>query len=307
LAETWIKWSKQHHSAKWANTLKLALEKDVLPSYGDRLATDIRRSDAVAILESKAAGAPGQARNLHKALRGMWGYALERELTEYNPFAAWNATKTIPGLKQKSRDRHLSDEEIKIFWQAIDTGGGSESTRRALKMILLTGQRPGEVCGMHSREIKIGIERERCHQCRRCGWWLIPGERRKGNKGGEHRVFLSPLAMKLVGKWEGYIFPSDTLDSPISENSVAYHVRREVESTGKVRYYGLERFTPHDLRRTAGTGLRRLGASRDTMDLILGHSVLGVTGVYDRYAGDAEKEQWLTAWGEHLSSLLSAP
>ena len=94
LAETWInEWSKAHHTSKWHNTLKLALEKDILPAYGSRLVSEIRRRDAIAILETKAAYAPGQANNLHKALRGMFGYALERELVDYNPFAEIRAAR----------------------------------------------------------------------------------------------------------------------------------------------------------------------------------------------------------------------
>jgi integrase len=308
LAETWLnEWSKVHHTPKWHNTLKLALGKDVFPAYGSRLVSEIRRRDAVAILEAKAANAPGQAKNLHKALRGMFGYALDREIVDFNPFAEIRAARVIPAMKQTSRDRHLSDDEIIKLWTAIDNGGGSDNTRRALKLILLTGQRPGEVTGMHSREIQIGIGRNRCKICRRCGWWTISPERRLGNKGGEHRVFLPTLAMELIGDQKGYVFPGDDSELPITENSVAYHVRREVKGTGKVPYYGFPRWTPHDLRRTCGTGVRRLGASRDNMDLILGHSVQGVTGVYDRYAGDREKEHWLSEWSEWLRKIVTIP
>lgn len=138
LHELWTKWSEQHHSAKWANTLKLALEKDILPTYGQHLACEIRRRDAVAILEQKAATAPGQAVNLHKALRGMFQYAVERELVEYNPFSEIRAARTIPTMKQTARERILSDDEIKYLWTAINQGGGSDSTQRALKLMLVT-------------------------------------------------------------------------------------------------------------------------------------------------------------------------
>lgn len=158
---------------------------------------------------------------------------------------------------------------------------------------------------MHSREIQIGTGKLRCQECRRCGWWTIPKERRQGNKGGEHRVFLSSLIMQLIGDRQGYIFTGDTDIAPISANSVNHHVRREVLATGKTPYYGLPRWTPHDLRRTVATGVRRLGASRDEMDLILGHRVGGVTGVYDRHTGEAEKERWLTVWGDYIQELVS--
>ena len=141
---------------KWANTLKLAIAKDFLPIYGSRLASELRRREAVAILEAKAVTAPGQARNLHKALRGMFSYAVDRELVDSNPFAEIRAARVIPTMKPTSRERHLSDDEIKTIWNAIDSGGGSDSTRRVLKLTLLTGQRPGEVAGMRSREIQIG-------------------------------------------------------------------------------------------------------------------------------------------------------
>jgi integrase len=207
-------------------------------------------------------------------------------------------------MKLEARERVLSDEEIKYLWKAIDQGGGSDSTRRALKLMLVTGQRNNEICGMQTKEIQVGIGKPRCLQCRRCGWWIIPKERRQGNKGGKHMVFLSPLAMEIIGEHVGYIFPGDTNDAPIHGNSVNYHVRRNVEATGKTPYYGIPRWTPHDLRRTCATGVRRLGATRDEMDLILGHKVAGVTGVYDRYSGDQEKIKWLTAWGEYLRGIL---
>lgn len=305
LHELWVKWSEKHHSVKWANTLKLALEKDILPTYGQRLASEIRRRDAVAILEQKAATAPGQAVNLHKALRGMFQYAVERELVEYNPFSEIRATRTIPTMKQTARERVLSDDEIKYLWTAIDQGGGSDSTQRALKMMLLTGQRNGEVCGMHRREIQVGTGKPRCLECKLCGWWTIPKERRQGNKGGEHRIYLSPQVMQLIGDRKGFIFPGDTENSSISPNSVNHHVRRSVPATGKTLYYGLPRWTPHDLRRTCGTGIRRCGGSRDDMDLVLGHRVGGVTGVYDRHTGEAEKERWLAVWGEYIQKLVS--
>jgi len=231
-------------------------EKDILPDYGQRLASDIRRRDAVAILEAKAASTPGQATNLHKALRGMWQYAVERELIEYNPFAEIRPARTIPTMRLRSRERILTDEEIKYLWSAIDTGGGSDSTRRALKLMLLTGQRSGEVCGMHSREIQIGVGQLRCQTCRRCGWWTIPATRRQGNKGGEHRVYLSPLAMQLIDGWEGFVFPGDKDDRAITANSVNHHVRRSVAATGKhlITVWNAGRRMIYGARRQQGSG-----------------------------------------------------
>lgn len=304
LADLWFAWSEQNHSAKWSNTLQLAIKKDFLPSHGHQLVAAIRRRDAVAVLEVKASKAPGQAVNLHKALRGMWELAKEKEYVEYNPFAEIRVARAIPAMRQKSRERFLSEEEIKFLWTAIEAGGGSDSTRRALKVMLLTGQRSGEVCGMRRQEIQYGVGRPQCWQCRRCGWWTIPSVRRQGNKGGEHRVYLAPMAIEIIGSNGDVIFPGDLDDKPITANSVNHHVRRAVESTGKMPYFGLPRWTPHDLRRTCGTNIRRLGGTTKDMDLILGHTAGGVTGIYDRYEGEDEKVKWMLAWSEYISQLI---
>jgi integrase len=134
-------------------------------------------------------------------------------------------------------------------------------------------------------------------------WWTIPPERSLKNDE-EQRVFLSPLALTLIGAKRGYICPGEP-DMPISENSVAHHVRRKVSNTGKISYYGLPRWTPHDLRRTFGTGVIRLGATREIMEAILGHTIPGVAGVYNRHKYDPEKKKWSLKWSTWLEKILN--
>lgn len=303
LVEIWIdEWSKDHHSTRVNYNYKKALKAGVLPIWGMRPANEIKRRDVIALLESIAKQTPGQAGNVLKAARGVFTYAVEREMIEYNPFAEVKIARSIPSMILASRDRVLSPAEIKHIWQAIEDGGGSPATKRALKLILVTAQRPGEVAGMHTDEIVIGAGRERCRVCRRCGWWTIPAERMKNKK--EHRVYLSPLAMELIGKEAGYVFPSSEPGKPLTANSLAYHVRREVPGTGKAKFYGLHRWTPHDLRRTAGTILNELGSGNEIMDAVLSHSLPGVTGIYNRNKYEKEKQEWLTRWSEHLKKLV---
>lgn len=307
LKELWERWSIQNHSKKWENTLRLAVNKDVLPIWGNRPISEIKRRDAVELLEKKAKTAPGQARNLHKALRGMWSYAVDRELVEFNPFSEIKPAKSIPKMRQISRERVLLDEEIKYLWTAIDQGGGSDSLKRCLKLILITGQRPGEVAGMRSQEIEYGQGKEICKTCKKCGWWTIPAERRQGNKGGLHRVYLSSMALESIGEKpeNGIICPGSTKNIAITENAVAYHVRKLVPTTGKIPYYGLNRFTPHDLRRTTATGIAKLGATPAEVEMILGHSLGGVAAVYNRHQYDNIKQDWLQKWSDFVSQLVA--
>ncbi len=286
-------WSKIHHSERWHYNNRKALEADILPVWGDRLAVDIRRKDAAEILELVVKRAPGQARNVLKAARGMYSYAVDRELLEYNPFADIKISRTIPMMQPMSRDRELSEDEIRHLWKAIDEGGGSESTKRALKLILVTGQRPGEVVGMHRREIQGK-------------WWTIPWQRIKTRKRRQedHRIYLTPLAMSLIGDEKEYIFPDPAGKSATTENALSHHVRKDIPDTVKRSYYDLPRWTPHDLRRTAATRLSKIGASDEIIDVILNHAKKGVSGIYNRNKYDNEKQLWLTKWSQHLSRLL---
>jgi len=315
LVRLYLGWSQENHVKAWHNTQDKALAKDFLNDYGQRRAAEIKNRDAIYIAE-KLADKPGTARNLVKALRGAWEFAKARNYVEYNPFAEAGVVKNVPRMAPVPRQRWLSEAEIKLLWSAIDAGGGSDSTRRALKLILVTAQRPGEVAGMSWQEIQVGEGRPFCQTCRRCGWWTIPGERReKARRNSEgrgsarpHRVYLSPLAMSLInGSTDTtYICPTDGLEAGhVLVNSINYHVRREVPGTGKIKYYGLPRWTPHDLRRTAGTHLGALDALPPEVEQILGHALPGLSGTYNLHTYDALKRRWLGAWGEYLQNLLA--
>jgi len=66
-------------------------------------------------------------------------------------------------------------------------------------------------------------------------------------------------------------------------------------------------WTIHDLRRTVGTGLGRLGISRFVIARVLNHADSSVTGIYDLHEYLAEKRHALEAWGQHIENLIAPP
>jgi integrase len=88
---------------------------------------------------------------------------------------------TVDRNPTKDRERVLSNAEVALLWPKLDP---------ALKLILLTGQRPGEVSAMQRDHITID------------GFWRMPGEpvgKWPGTKNGrDHRVWLSEAAQMLV-------------------------------------------------------------------------------------------------------------
>ena len=67
----------------------------------------------------------------------------------------------------------------------------------------------------------------------------------------------------------------------------------------------MDRFTPHDLRRTVATRMRELGISRGDVKMVLNHKEADVTARYDRYDGLAEKRRALDLWGHRLEEIVT--
>jgi len=269
------------------------LKKDVLPAWGERLVTEIRRRDAIKLVEGVAARAVGQGRNVLKTCRAMFTFAVQREHIDFNPFTGVSAA--VPVVSPTSRERTLSDDEIKHIWHSLTCEGvGTYETRMALLLILVTVQRPGEVAGMAKSEIEGD-------------WWTIPAERAKN--GVAHRTYLTPLARRLQpGLSSEWYFPSPNLDCSIGRYALSHVLSKKPKdkkgNQTRPQYLGLPRWTPHDLRRTAATKLSELGCSDEVIDAILNHVKTGVIGVYNRYKYDKEKQEWLTKWSKYLESLV---
>lgn len=297
LKKQYIKHIKTHLVPRSVKHQDERLENHLIPVWGNKDITSVRRRDAILLIEGIATKKTGAARNVLLAARAMYSYAVHREMVEFNPFSGVGVA--VPQAAPKSRERTLSDDEIKHVWRSLSNWSGSEIIRRAILLILVTGQRPGEVAGVHSSEITVGIGNNRCHMCRRCGWWTIPAERSKN--GRENQVYLSNLALSLIPTFDKHIFPASRgADGPVIVNSLAHHLSHHVTPP----YLGLPRWTPHDLRRTAATGLASIGCPDEIIDEIQNHKKRGVIRTYNRYRYDKEKQEWLTKWTDHLSKLI---
>ncbi len=290
---------KQKGNRSWRE-YKRNLDKDVLPVWEHRKAKDISRDDVLNLLEKIIdRGAKNQSNQVLKIIRRMFNFALERGLVEYNPCA--NLKPLVPIVQ---KDRTLSDTEIKTFWHGLDNAYMDDEIKRALKLILVTAQRPGEVIGSHASEIDGD-------------WWTIPAKRSKNKKA--HKVFLTPLAKELfqVDKG-GLLFPTPRpktdkqgklIIKPIEVNAVAKALRRTLRGIKKKDGTTIEpaikmqHFTPHDLRRTAASNMASLGFGV-IVDKVLNHTDQRVTAIYDRYDYAKEKQIALEALSRKIDSIV---
>lgn len=331
--------NKRASSAKEDQRL---LDKDVLPAWGERKAQDIRKRDVIRLLEDAAERGPALCHNIFKLVRKMYNFAVSRDILENTPCVGVkiNEIATITSRQRvlkEAKDNNGVDE-ILTFWTELDKASMSDEVKRILKLILVTGQRPGEVAGMHSDEISIEVKQQKDRKGNirewKEAWWTIPVARRKvkeksKNPPQPHRVFMNSLALELIGDKEGYKFPSPkitkdehgkVIETHIDENAVAYAIRRNLKDykprrkisgdtvkmvkVAEDKKMDLEHYTPHDLRRTCSTRLAELGFKDEINDAILGHVKSGVVGIYNRYRYDKEKQQAMEAWGRKLNSII---
>jgi integrase len=304
-------WLDKQSGLKSIGTIRGLVNNDIVPTLGDLKVTDVRRRDVIDMVEAKAEKAPRSAAQLLIYTRKILSYAADRENIPANPVADLKPTSiTVKGqrnpLKAKPRARVLDHDEIHAFWTNAETSDLHRLTALCLKLVLVTGQRPGEVAGMREDEISGR-------------WWTIPASRR-GKTETDQAVYLTDTALQIVAgakaelerlhkrrkePWRGFIFEAKP-GAPITTSALSRAVSREGKALGDSgETDGRGRWRPHDLRRTMRTELSACKVRPDIAEIVTGHVIPGIRGVYDRHDFKDERQTALEAWDARLSQIVA--
>jgi integrase len=301
LAAEYIERYARRHKKSWQFD-DLYLRVHVRPVLGARKAKTVTRADCAALLDTLARSSPVTANRVHSCLSKLFNWAIETGLVGVNPIA---------GLKKRGRevpkDRILSPEEIRLLWFAFGEG----SVGGALRIILLTGLRPGEAAGITFAELNdLDLpDRSRIE---------ISAMRMKGGKG--HIVPLAPLTLAIMRgsldrahDGQTHAFPS-TIErrGSIARHSLSHWMKRAIcrldpDGADKDTIDRLKAAppSPHDLRRTVASGLAALGVPREDRLAILSHTIGDVHGrVYDRHDRLDEKRRALALWERRITEIV---
>jgi integrase len=276
--ETYAK--KRNKSWRQADAL---VHRYLLPKWGKLQAASITRGDVrtlVGYIE-----APVLANQVLAAASAIFSWGVRQEIVAANPCRGIDRNTT------RSRDRILSGSEVPRFWAAFDDAGLVASS--ALKTILTTGQRPGECAHMRHEHIKDG-------------WWEMPGQPVPelgwpGTKNGAtHRVWLPKPVQAIIAELSenattGFVFAG------ARGRSIGKLDRAMREACKKL---GVEKATPHDLRRTHGSTITGLGFGRDAMNRIQNHREGGIASVYDRHGYADETKRIMEAVASKIMALV---
>lgn len=288
-------YNRELSKLKSGDDTRRLLEKDLLKPWGNRKTMSITGRQIVLLLDKVEERAPVTRNRLKTAISQMFNFAVMRGILDANP------CPKIKNIDEKTRDRVLNNDEIVLLWRALDVENQKifdayPITKLALKMILLTGQRPGEVAGMTMSEIT-----ERSDGF----WWEISAKRMKGKNAMAHDVPLNQLVLDVIKEAKFYsgkskfIFRSSIKKkSPITVQAISRAVVRHLAEMK------IEKFTPHDLRRTCRTGLANLKVSDIVAEKILSHRLQGVLGIYNRAMYEPERRAALELWEKHILGLI---
>jgi integrase len=272
------------------NEIVSLLSRHIRPALGWRPVNEIRRLDIVEMLDKIASRT--SARAADKAL-GVLRSALNWHATRDDDFRS----PIVPGmarttLKELTRDRILSDDEIRSVWAACGQVT-PPAYGRIVRALLLSAARLNEMAGMSWRE----IDAEKA---------IIPAERVKTKI--EHVIPLTPdLATQLGERSSEFVFSTDSGGTCFSGFSKAKKRLDAIiaEQREKERLPPMPSWRLHDLRRTARSLMSRAGVSSDFAERVLGHTIPGVRGVYDRHAYMAEKLAALTQLATTIMSIIN--
>ncbi len=275
---------KKHNRPSTAAETEKLLRFYFLPALSRRALRDLEKSDLTDVLDGIVErGKMSAARHAFAAIRKFMNWCVDEGLIEQSPCAGLKA----PG-KHKNRDRVLDEDEIARFWRA--TSKCDDTADIVMRLLLLTGQRCGEVCGMAWDEIDD-----------KHALWTIPGDRTKNHK--PHTVPLTPSTLALIASvprtTSPLVFPAR---GKPEQPYAGYTKRKQALDTAEK----LSGWTLHDLRRTAATGLARLGVDPHVVERILNHAsgtFAGVAGVYNRFKYVEEMRSALRLWDDYLRSI----
>jgi integrase len=294
VAESFIQ--KHVGSRRTAIPVTQLIERKLVAPWGDRPIDTIGKRDVIELVEGvRQVSGTESARQTLIYARRLFGWAAGRDLVPQNPCLAVAVADLLP--PKISRDRVLSDDELRLILKATGDDGIGYPTGPFARLLLLTAARRGEVADATWPEIDL-----------RTATWLPPSARVKN--ATEHLIPLSAAAVTLLGslpRFNGgeYLFSTTFGERPISGFS-KLKLRLDQRIAKLNDGMPIPDWTWHDFRRTVASGMSRLGIPPHIIEAVLNHRsgiIRGVARTYNRHDFRTEKANALSAWAGYLERL----
>ncbi|MFK7702906.1 tyrosine-type recombinase/integrase [Pseudomonas caspiana] len=276
------------------------LDKDLIPVLGKIPIADVRRADVLAALRRvEKRKALNSARKCRSWLNEIFRYSIASGFIETNPAADLDiVAEPEPPVQHNPM---LRQKDLKEFLKCLRAFPLTEFTRSAIRLLLLTGVRTGEL--RHATVAQFDFED---------AMWTIPADTVKQLRklirtpvGGEVPPYLVPLSRQaiaearkvhqLTGRYRLLIAGRNDPSQPISDGTVNGALKR-------MGYGG--RLTGHGIRATISTALNEMGYKNDWIDAQLSHaSGNKVRRTYNHAEYVEQRRAMMQAWADYLDAV----
>ncbi len=290
---SFIKVAAEWHEARlgsWTPThaakILRRFELDVFPSIGHRPINEIVAPELLSVVrEIENRGAIDIAHRVLQTCGQIFRYAIATGKAERDVAADLRgALKT----RKKNNYAYLKAVDLPEFLSKLEIYDGNLQTKLALKLLMLTFVRTGELRAAKWEEIDI-----------KTAEWRIPEERMKMKQ--LHIVPLSKQAINILHEikqlhTQEFIFPNNA--NPLkhmSENTILFALYR-------MGYHS--KATGHGFRATASTILNEKGFRSDVIERQLAHGERNqIRASYNHAEYLPERRDMMQWWGDYLDGV----
>jgi integrase len=300
LSEFFLDHLKQTAGETHFRNVRNAFKNDLDIIDLEKKASDITKGDIIEILHVIAGrGSEIMANRMRSYLSAMFEYGMvfddstESIAKHTQFFIQSNPVSKVQRIvkNEKRGDRSLNEDEVRIFWRALDKSEMSVFRINAFKLMLLTGSRVKEIADLRWNEIDYSDQTIN-----------LPPERTKNNRA--HIIPINETMLKIIDNNprlnEIYLFPAVNNKESQKVDGFSQALSRLLEKTG------IKKFTPRDLRRTFKTLTGKAGISKEIRDRLQNHSLQDVSSLhYDKYDYLKEKRDAMKIWNDFFMGILS--
>ncbi len=267
-------------------------EKHVKPFLGNALVNQTTKAHWLTLFDGM--GRRVVTGEVLVLMKRAFRFCSNRSVIDFNPLE--ELRRSDVGMSAAMKDRKLSDDELKIVWNALDDMPVRHQI--IVRFLIMTGCRTNEI--------------------RKAKWdwfdfkgktWTVPSSEYKTGRMvrrafpdgvidllKRHKQDSVSLHVLTPGRYKG---PKD--DKPLLQPNVALFSAQIVERTS------MNLWSLHDLRRTVATRLSELGAPPHAVEKLLGHQMSGVMARYNLHDYLDDQHHWLGVWHDHLEKVIGRP
>jgi len=273
---------KTRPSTAWAT--ERVFNRIILPAWRGRSIASIRKRDVIDLVEGVAISGRGYLANRTLGtLSKFFNWLVARDVLAFSP-----VTGIEKPHQEEVRERTLTDAELRRLWLACEDG---EPFGQALRVLMLTGARRNEISQMRRSELDEG------------GTWTLPRERSKNRR--PHKLVL-PSQVRAIIAAMPVIAGCDFVFTADGKRPVTGWDKAKVRISAKAGI-AAETWRLHDLRRTAASGMQKLGTQVPVIEKALNHisgTFRGIVGVYQTHDYADEVRIALQRWADRVDEIV---